>query len=130
MEITLNLVFDHNVQAVQQVDGFGQGEPGLVERVFGGVDLIVGSPDEVRFGQVAVAESGHLQLRFREVRPGQISAFKIEVPGHAADEIYLFEIQSHEDGMVQQAVEKVERFDLQQAVLGPVGETPVDPQQP
>ena len=44
MEITLNLVFDHNVQAVQQVDGFGQGEPGLVECVFGGVDLIVGSP--------------------------------------------------------------------------------------
>ena len=48
------LVIDDDIQAVQEADGFRQGEFGLVQCVFSRVDLVIFGSDEVRFGQVAV----------------------------------------------------------------------------
>lgn len=57
-----------------------------MQGIFRSVALVIAGPDEIRFGQVALAETGHFQAGAGEIRPGQVRAFKIEVMGGAADE--------------------------------------------
>jgi hypothetical protein len=94
-----------------------------------GVDGVALGACEIRLGQVAAHEARPLQIRAVKIRAGQVCALEVRPSRPAAPKARLLQIQSDEQGVIQEAVLEIRAPGGEQRPFFPIGIAPVDAHQ-